>query len=279
MGMLKPGKLQALSPHVHRLIAPNPGPMTGPGTNTYFVGKDRVAVIDPGPSCDEHIDAILSALERLGPLETILVTHSHPDHSPAAASLAAKTGARLCGPFRVDYTFQDESYFRDEEIQHDQLFTIGGVAIRAVHTPGHVSNHFCFLIEEEGLLLTGDHIMSGSTVVIIPPGGDMQDYIASLRLLLDYPLASLGPGHGDVIISPYDEIRHIIDHRMAREAKVLDVMQNLVSACLDDLTPRVYDDVDTSLHPIARLSLHAHLIKLEKEQVLGRQGEQWQVRR
>lgn len=275
MSELVAGQLHAVSDHVHRLVAPNPGPMTGAGTNTYVVGRGELALIDPGPDLPAHQEAMLAAVHQLGRLALILVTHTHPDHSPAARHLAAQTGAKVLGPFQVDDMFQDTGYAPDELIHHDQLISVGGASIRAIHTPGHVGNHFCFLVEEDGLLLTGDHIMNGSTVVIIPPGGDMQDYIASLRLLRDYPLRNLGPGHGGIISDPYQEIERIIDHRMMREAKVLTVIRRELSASLEELTPLVYDDVDTALHPIAQLSLHAHLIKLEKERIVCLQQTRW----
>ena len=268
------GKPVRVSDRVRRITADNIGPMTGPGTNTYLVGERQVAVVDPGPDDPAHIDAILNACgDRL---TWILATHTHPDHSPAAAVLAASTGATVLGNCLSDNDgYQDESFSPQRGFVHDESLSSEEFSIRAIHTPGHVDNHICFLVEEDGLLLTGDHIMQGSTVVIIPPHGDMKDYIASLQLLLEYPLRALGPGHGLIIDDPVNEIEGLIAHRLGREAKVLETLCSVGHGSLDALTPLVYDDVDSRLHPIARCSLLAHLIKLEKEGRALRDEEIW----
>ena len=268
------GKVGQLTKNVRRITAPNPGVMAGPGTNTYLVGSNQVAVIDPGPAEPSHIQAILDACD--GKLAWVLVTHTHPDHSPAAAVLAEKTGAILIGNVLAKNDgHQDDSFVPDESFQHNQCVSCDEFTIRAIHTPGHVDNHICFLVEDDGLLLTGDHIMQGSTVVIIPPHGDMKDYIESLQLLLDYPVKALGPAHGHVIDDPKDEIQRLVDHRMRRENKVVDVLAIERNGTLDSLTPLVYDDVDSSLHPIARYSLLAHLLKLEKDQRASQVNDEW----
>ncbi len=268
------GKVVQLTENVRRITAPNPGIMTGPGTNTYLVGRDQIAVIDPGPAEPSHIKAILDACD--GKLAWILVTHTHPDHSPAAAVLAKETGAILMGNVLEENDgHQDDSFVPDQSFSHNQCVSSAEFTIRAIHTPGHVNNHICFLVEDDGLLLTGDHIMQGSTVVIIPPHGDMKDYIDSLRLLLDYSIDALGPAHGHVIDTPKKEIQYLIDHRMGRESKVVEVLSNERTGTLDSLTPLVYDDVDSSLHPIARYSLLAHLLKLEKDQRANHIDEKW----
>jgi glyoxylase-like metal-dependent hydrolase (beta-lactamase superfamily II) len=268
------GKVVQLTKNVRRITAPNPGMMTGPGTNTYLVGSDQIAVIDPGPAEPSHIEAILAACD--GKLAWILVTHTHPDHSPAAAVLAKETGAMLMGNvLKENDGHQDDSFIPDESFSHNQCLSSAEFTIRAIHTPGHVDNHICFLVEEDGLLLTGDHIMQGSTVVIIPPYGDMKDYIESLRLLLDYPIDVLGPAHGHLIDTPKKEIQYLIDHRLGRETKVVSVLSKERAGTLDSLTPLVYDDVDAKLHPIARYSLLAHLLKLEKDQRAEHTDEKW----
>ena len=268
------GTAVQVSEHVRRITASNAGVMTGPGTNTYLVGKEQVAVIDPGPAEPAHIDGILNACD--GKLCWILTTHTHPDHSPAAVALAEATGAQVLGNKLPDNDgFQDDTFSPDKSFLHDECLTCNEFTIRALHTPGHVDNHLCYLVEEDGVLLTGDHIMQGSTVVIIPPHGDMKAYIDSLQLLLDYPLQQLGPGHGYMIEKPIEEIQGLIDHRLGREAKVISSMQGRGEKQLEDWVPLVYDDVDPSLHPIAKFSLWAHLLKLEKEQRARIDNERW----
>ena len=268
------GKPVRVSDRVRRITADNIGPMTGPGTNTYLVGDKEVAVVDPGPADPAHINAILAACGDQ--LKWILVTHTHPDHSPAATILARETGAVVLGNRLADNDgYQDESFAPVRGFDHDELLQSPEFNLRAIYTPGHVDNHLCFLVEEDGLLLTGDHIMQGSTVVIIPPHGDMKDYIASLQLLLNYPLRAIAPGHGLIIDDPVNEIEGLVAHRLGREAKVLDTLCTEGCADLDRLTPLVYDDVDPVLHRIARLSLWAHLIKLEKEGRIRQRGSDW----
>lgn len=268
------GEVVQVSEHVRRITAPNPGVMTGQGTNTYLVGQKQIAVVDPGPADQSHIDAILAACgDRL---QWILVTHTHPDHSPAAKALAEASGAIIMGNKLEDNDgFQDEGFNPSVSFQHNDCLSCDEFTIRALQTPGHVDNHLCFLVEDDGMLLTGDHIMQGSTVVIIPPHGDMRHYINSLRLLLDYPLKTLGPGHGYVIATPIEEIKGLIAHRLGREKKVIDVLARLRQGSLGALTPAVYDDVDKSLYPIAQLSLLAHLIKLKKEGLVEERNDNW----
>ncbi|MFV8818311.1 MBL fold metallo-hydrolase [Haliea sp. E17] len=275
--MLEHGVPLQLSPRVRRIVAPNPGVMTGPGTNTYLVGDDEVAVIDPGPAIASHIDAILAAAG--GRLRWIFCTHTHRDHSPAALPLAEASGAQVLGALPEDRIAQDETFRPDLELRQDDLFQTGEFRLRAVHTPGHVSNHFCFLLEEEGMLFAGDHVMNGSTVVIIPPSGDMQAYIASLQRLLQYPLRSIAPGHGDLIRDAQAEIEGLVAHRLKREDKVLAGLHTTGRCHVNELVQVVYDDVDSSLHKIAVLSLTAHLIKLRQEGrvVLCSVEEHWEI--
>lgn len=262
--MFEHGIPHALSSRVRRVVAPNPGVMTGPGTNTYLLGEREVAVVDPGPDLPEHIEAILDAVGE-GSIRWLICTHTHPDHSPAWQALAERTGAEVIGALAEDTRFQDPTFAPTEHLQHDWYLQTEEFSLRAVHTPGHVSNHYCFLLEEEGMLFAGDHIMNGSTVVIVPPGGDMQAYIASLRCLLDYPLESIAPGHGDLIHSPREEVGKLVAHRLGREAKVLAGLRRLGRCDLDALVKVVYDDVDSGRHEWAKLSMTAHLIKLERE--------------
>jgi glyoxylase-like metal-dependent hydrolase (beta-lactamase superfamily II) len=235
--------------------------MTGPGTNTYIVGRERFAVIDPGPADARHIERIVAATR--GAVDCVLVTHTHGDHSPAAKELAAATGARLCGrpppgDGRQDLTFDPQCVVEDG----DAIELDAGV-LRALHTPGHASNHVCYLLEGTGLLFTGDHLMQGSTVVIAPPDGNMKQYLDSLARLQREPVTRLAPGHGLTIEDAPAEIKRIVAHRLQREAKIMAKLTAFGPATLDALVPLVYDDVDSRLHPIAKASLLAHLQKLE----------------
>ena len=261
--MLDHGVAFRLNSRVRRIVAPNPGVMTGAGTNTYLLGDEEVAVLDPGPAIDEHIDAILqTAGDRI---RWIVCTHTHPDHSPAWQAVAEATGAEVIGASPADDMFQDDTFRPGRELQHDDVLSTSEFNLRAVHTPGHVSNHFCFFLEEERMLFAGDHIMNGSTVVIIPPSGDMKAYIESLQLLLRYDLKWIAPGHGELMEDSRAVVEWLVNHRLKREEKVIAGLRKSGPASLDELVEVVYDDVDTSLHNMAKLSLSAHLIKLHQE--------------
>jgi len=162
-------------------------------------------------------------------------------------------------------------------LKNDELISNKEFSIRALLTPGHVSNHICYLVEEDKILITGDHMMQGSTVVIVPPAGSMKDYIDSLKRMRTYDVNYVAPGHGDLIGEPNREITRLIDHRLKREKKVHDALTNARVATINELVPVVYDDVDKSLHKWAALSLHAHLIKLEIEKSVARNGNSWTI--
>ena len=269
---LDPGKTSQLSPRVRRIIAPNPGVMTGPGTNTYLVGNDDIAVVDPGPDEPSHIDAILR--EGAGRIRWILVTHTHEDHSPAATPLARATGAELRGVAAPDDYYQDLLFKPDVRLSDEPLLATPEFRLRAVHTPGHACNHSCLLLEEEGMLFTGDHIMNGSTVVIIPPSGDMKDYLDSLEKLKSLPLRSLAPGHGELMPEPFAVVDGIIRHRLTREAKVARVLAE-AGGTLDELVERAYDDVPRAMFPMAKYSLWAHLLKLARDGRAVERAARW----
>ena len=269
------GEAKQLTRLVRRIVAPNPGPMTGPGTNTYLIGRESVAVLDPGPAIESHIEAILAAAGDK--LRWIVCTHTHPDHSPAAAVLAERTGAQMVGAITEDDQHQDLSFQPDWHMTHGEVIEGDGWKLRGIHTPGHVDNHFCYLLEEEGVVFAGDHIMNGSTVVIIPPGGDMKAYIDSLRRLLDYDVHQIAPGHGDVIPDCRAEVEKLVRHRLMRESKVVSGLKQAGAVSLDMLVPVVYNDVAPALHQWAKLSLLAHLIKLEQEARVASDNGQWQL--
>ncbi len=272
---LRPGLLEELQPDVHRLVAPNGGPMTGPGTNTYLLGQRRQVVLDPGPAINAHVDAIMQATG--GQLSHILVTHTHVDHSPAAAVLAKLSGARLIGLPPPAAPRQDQSFCPDEEPHDGKVLEMDDVQLRAIFTPGHASNHVCFLADDRRLLFTGDHVMQGSTVVIPPPDGDMAAYIASLHKVEALQVANIAPGHGTIIDDPQRALRRLIRHRLQREARVLARLSKAERATLEELLADVYDDVSKQLHPVAEYSLRAHLIKLVDEGRVVQEGRLWRV--
>lgn len=263
MAVIVPGEVVRLSALVARITAPNPGMMTGPGTNTYIVGSGRLALIDPGPESDAHLGAMLGTVgDRL---RWILCTHTHLDHSPGARALKMATGAEVIGMRAPPGASQDAQFAPDRVLKHGEILDCGEFALRAVHTPGHASNHLCYLLESEKLLCTGDHVMQGSTVVISPPDGDMSAYLNSLQALLALDIARIAPGHGHPIDEPHAEVRRLIAHRLKREQKVVDAFAVKNPATLDELLPVVYLDTPQRLHQVARRSLHAHLLKLARE--------------
>jgi len=267
---LLPDRAVRLSSRVLRITAPNPGVMTGPGTNTYLVSDPQGqgwTAIDPGPVSAEHLQTLLRLLP--GPLMRILVTHTHCDHSPGAAALSQATGAPVWGRVAAHQLWQDDSFSPAHQPQHGDLITVGqGSTLRVIHTPGHASNHLCFLLEEEKLLFTGDQVMQGSTVVINPPDGDMSAYLSALQGLMEEDLDWLAPGHGFLVAQPKQVLAALIAHRLRREAKVRAGLEAAAQpANLDYLVQRVYDDVPAGLHGLAKRSLLAHLLKLQADGV------------
>jgi glyoxylase-like metal-dependent hydrolase (beta-lactamase superfamily II)/8-oxo-dGTP pyrophosphatase MutT (NUDIX family) len=261
---IAPGRAVRLSERVRRLTAPNPGYMTGPGTNSYLVGDgDTLAIIDPGPDDVGHVEALLR--EASASVRYILVTHTHIDHSPAARRLKELTGADVLGMPAPPHARQDHDFAPDRVLRHGERIALSNATLRVVHTPGHASNHLCYLLEEEKLLFTGDHIMQGSTVVINPPDGNMQAYFDALRALLEEDLEWLAPGHGFLIDHPHRAVRRLLAHRQTREDKVLRALRDAGAATLDALLPLVYDDVPAERHAMAARSLLAHLEKLAAE--------------
>ena len=266
---IEPGRAVRLSAHLLRVTAGNGSVMTGPGTNSYLLGggaDNAWALIDPGPDDPAHVQALLAAAP--GPIRWIFATHTHLDHSPAAAALQRATGARVLGRRPAHPEWQDAGFAPDVELAGGERFELlPGCTLRVVHTPGHASNHLCFLYEQERLLFTGDHVMQQSTVVINPPDGDMAAYLQSLRALLALDLDWLAPGHGFLMAQPRRVLEALIAHRLRREAKVVDALRALGAADVDALLARVYDDVPARLHGVAMRSLKAHLLKLAHDGV------------
>lgn len=275
-----PGEVVTIAPGVRRITAANPGVMTGPGTNTYLVGdivgKSELVLIDPGPELDTHLDTLLNTVgDRL---RWILCTHTHRDHSPLARALKAATGAQVLG-FGVTPGDgrQDETFAPDRALRDGDVVTCGAYRLRAVHTPGHASNHLCYLLEDRGMLFTGDHVMQGSTVVISPPDGDMQAYLDALERLLTLPITAFAPGHGQVITTPQDEVRRLVAHRLKREEKIFTALAAAGPAPLEVLVRHAYDDVPERIHNVAMRSLHAHLLRLEHNGRAVHAAGQWRV--
>jgi glyoxylase-like metal-dependent hydrolase (beta-lactamase superfamily II) len=257
-----PGRPDQLAPGLVRLTAPNPGLMTGPGTNTYLVGQRHLAVIDPGPTDAAHCQAIVDTAAGRGQIRWILVTHTHLDHAPGAAALAEATGATVIGFGPAEDFAPDQCVGEGWELEVD-----GDTTLRALHTPGHASDHLCWLVVQTGTVVTGDHVMHGSTVVIRPPDGDLHTYLASLaRLRDDRPaVVTLAPGHGRLMDHVPEIVDALVAHRLARHERVADALAGLGGGTVDELLGQVYADVTESQLPVARFSLWAHLRALTQE--------------
>ena len=230
----------------------------------FIVGKENFTVIDPGPAIEEHIKDIVKVCGE--DISQILVTHTHPDHSPGAKLLHQRTAAPVMGMYAKYPKHQDRTFKPNKELSEgDEIKEVDHTLI-AIHTPGHASNHICFFLEEEKMLFTGDHIMEGSTVVISPPDGNMREYIDSLEKLKALGIETIAPGHGETMRDANAVVDWIVSHRMFREKKVVDAITELNRCTIDELLPKVYDDVGSHLHGIAKSSLEAHLIKLIEEE-------------
>ena len=274
------GRIERPGPLVRRLLAPNPSPFTYTGTQTYIVGDGEVAVIDPGPDIQAHVDALTAALEGER-VAAILCTHTHRDHSPAARLVQAATGAPIvgCAPLsledsgpRADAAF-DPDYRPDRVLGDGETLAGEGWTLEAVATPGHTSNHLCFALRETGALFSGDHVMGWSTTVVAPPDGDMADYMASLDKLRARDDSVYFPAHGPAVTDPNTHLDRLIAHRRGREAQILAHLQageGRIPAMVADM----YRDVDPRLHPAAGRSVLAHLIDLEARGVVRRDGEE-----
>lgn len=261
------GRADRLSPLVRRVICNNPGPFTFTGTGTYLIGNGAVAVIDPGPIDEAHIDAILAALEPHETVSHIIITHTHGDHSPASIPLKQKTGAPIYGmtPVKSEHLGgpqmeedADDSFVPDHEVAHGDIIQGGDWSLEAVHTPGHMAAHMCYALKEEKALFTGDHVMGWATSVIIPPDGAMRDYMKSLDLLLARDDEIYWPTHGTCINDPHDFVRAYISHRKGREAQVLERLK-AGDSDIRAMVKVVYAAVDKRLHPAAAMSMLAHL--------------------
>ena len=277
------GETERLEPLVRRVLAPNPSPYTFTGTQTWLVGAGGdIAVIDPGPADEAHIDAILRAVGD-AEVSAILCTHTHRDHSPGSRPLAARTGAAImgCAPLvladdgpRADAAF-DPDYAPDRVMADGDIISGDGWTLEAVATPGHTSNHLCFALTETCALFTGDHVMKWSTSVVSPPDGDMGDYMASLKRLYDRDDRIYYPAHGPAAERPRQLVRGMMGHRKAREKQIMMLLEQgpeRVPAMVDIM----YKGLDPRLHAAAERSVLAHLIDLEKRGLAtGSEGQSW----
>ena len=279
------GTVDRLSPRIRRVIAENPSPFTFHGTGTYILGEGRVAVIDPGPDLPEHVDALRAALEG-EEISHILITHCHMDHSPACRALREFTDAptHAFGPHGAgrhaaavgdDHVKIEESadtdFSPDVCVDHGDVIECDGFSVECVYTPGHTSNHMCYQLREERALFTGDHVMGWSTSVISPPDGDMQDYMASLRLLLERDDAVYWPTHGPAITDPKGLVRAFIAHREEREAQILECIDAGITH-IAEMVPRMYAGLPEFMYPAAGRSVFAAVIHLAQQGLVEAEG-------
>lgn len=276
---------QQVSPLIRRVLARNASPFSYTGTQTYIVGKGEVAVIDPGPLGDdpEHVGALLDILKD-EKIVAIMCTHTHRDHSPAASPLAKATGAPLIGCARLvieddgpraDAAF-DTTYYPDRVLTDGEQVSGPGWTITAVATPGHTSNHLCFVVEEEKALFSGDHVMGWSTSVVSPPDGDMAAYMASLALLMERDDAIYYPAHGQPIENPKRLVRGMMGHRKQREGQILRLLER-GTGHIPSMVAEMYKGVDKRLHGAAGRSVLAHLIDLRDRGLVSGSGEDWKL--
>jgi glyoxylase-like metal-dependent hydrolase (beta-lactamase superfamily II) len=272
-------KLEPVEEGIARVLAHNPSAFTYYGTQTYLLGTDAVAVIDPGPDLPEHVEALVAAIGGR-PVVAILCTHTHRDHSPASRALAERTGAPIigCAPLAMEGTGLeagfDADYSPDRVLADGEAIEIEGKPIVAVATPGHTSNHLCFA--HRGALFSGDHVMGWSTTVVIPPDGEMAAYMASLDKLRRRDDRIYYPAHGPAIDNPQQYVRHLIGHRMQREKQILRLLGERARD-IPALVASAYPGLDPRLVAAAGASVLAHLLDLERRGLVERREEQWTV--
>jgi len=273
------GNCDKISPLIRRIIANNPGPFTFTGTGTYIIGKENLAIIDPGPIDQNHFDAIIKSTKGQT-ITHIFLTHNHNDHSPLAKKLKEETGAKiyfktLTSDFEDNDKFEegyDKNIEGDIELSDGDLVETSEWTIEAIHTPGHTSNHMCYSLLDEEILFSGDHVMGWSTTVIVPPDGNMNDYIDSLKKLLKRSEKDFCPTHGPIIENPKDILEKYITHRMERERQIINAIKSGKNK-IPDIVKIIYKDIDVGLHPAAAMSTLAHLKRMEKNNEIKISGE------
>ena len=277
------GTAVPVAPDVHRLTVNNPGPFTFHGTNSYIIGRDTLAIIDPGPEDDAHFDALIEAIgER--PVSHIFVSHTHRDHSPLAARLKAATGApiaaegrhRAARPLNIGEinpldASADQEFEPDIELRDNETVSGDGWSITALATPGHTANHMAFALEDTGIVFSADHVMSWSTSIVAPPDGAMSDYMTSLEKLLARDDSVYFPGHGGRLHEPSKFVRGLRAHRRMRERAILERVR-AGDRTIPDMVAAIYRDIDPRLHGAAGLSVLAHLEDLTTRTMVSTEG-------
>lgn len=283
------GKALELEPGIQVVTAPNASPMTFTGTQTYLLGQDAVAIIDPGPDSDAHLNALLSALNGR-PVSHILITHSHVDHSPLSRRLSDQTGAAIyafgtahdsrstlmerlaqAGDLGGQEGIDTEFRF-DHRLAHGQIITGDGWELETLHTPGHLSNHICFAHNATGAVFSGDHVMGWATTMVSPPDGDLGAFMASLAHLAErQDDRTYYAGHGAAILDPLAMVNHLLKHRKSRESQILDTLSK-GSATATQIAKTIYTDVDPRLIPAATRNVLAHLIDLYSRKLISSEG-------
>jgi glyoxylase-like metal-dependent hydrolase (beta-lactamase superfamily II) len=274
-------KLEQLEPGIDRVLAHNPSAFTYYGTQTYLLGERELAVIDPGPDLPEHLDALEQAIGGRR-VKAIVCTHTHRDHSPASRPLKERTGAPIigCAPLalemvgpRADAAF-DGDYAPERVLEDGEVLEIDGEPLTAVATPGHTSNHLCYAYR--GALITGDHVMGWSTTVVVPPDGDMAEYMRSLDKLRQRDDRIYYPAHGPAVTNPQQYVRHLVGHRMQREKQIL-VLVREKPRTISDIVVNAYPGLDPRLVIAAGGSVLAHLLDLRRRGVVEQHGDEWTI--
>jgi glyoxylase-like metal-dependent hydrolase (beta-lactamase superfamily II) len=279
----KPGVAEEIAPGVRRILCDNPSPFTFKGTNTYIVGKGSVAIIDPGPADSRHIQAILSALGN-ETVAQILVSHTHRDHSPAAAAIKQATGAKTFaeGPHRPARELHlgetppldsggDNSFMPDHKLADGEVIEGKGYALETVYTPGHTANHVAFAMRGTDILFSADHVMGWATSIVAPPDGSMSDYMASLHKIEKRPESVYLPGHGGVVRNAKKLVEQYIEHREARETAILRKLSRGESD-IPGIVQAIYIGLDPRLAKAAALTTFAHLETLVERDLVSTDG-------
>lgn len=279
----KAGTAEEIAPGVRRILCDNPSPFTFKGTNTYIVGKGSVAIIDPGPADPRHIDAILAAIGNEA-VAQILVSHTHRDHSPAAAAIQQATGASIYaeGPHRPARALHlgetppldtggDDDFMPDHRLADGDVIEGKGYALEAVFTPGHCANHLAFALRGTDILFSADHVMGWTTSIVAPPDGSMADYMASLHKLHARPESIYLPGHGGAVKDAQKLVAQYIEHREARESAILRKLSRGESD-IPGIVQAIYIGLDPRLAKAAALTTFAHLETLVERNLVTTEG-------